>query len=271
LFFAGLFPITANSQSAGATDVQLNAEYKGKVFLLRDFYSGKEIDFDEDGKALASTAVGSWTLAKVKIGGIQMLPQSIEIKGERLGSWFTDGTIRLMKAGEITVRIARPNSATDPLSTARQLLTRVFIPAGEDVCSDFPDFWQLYCSRTDPKASERVWDNILTRNNLTPYNSIIKPAGTPKSKITAPVVQSSTDPRYTDAARKHRIEGTTVLKLVVDNAGRPAAVTVVRPVGMGLDEEAGRCVSQWRFRPSTQDGKPVPVQIEVEVNFRCCP
>lgn len=271
LFFACLFPAAVNAQNTDAADVQLNTEYKGKVFLLRDFYSGNEIDFDENGKVLASTAVGSWTLANIEIGTIEILPQAIEIKGERLGSWFTEGKIRMLKAGKIKIRIARRKSVTDnSLNTARMLLTQVFMRPDQNVCPDLPEFWELYCSRTDPQGSERVWDDILKRNHLTPYNSKVTPA--PRSIVTAPVVESASDPRYPDAARKHGVEGTTVLKLVVDETGHPAAVTIVRPVGMGLDEEAVRCVSQkWKFRPATHESRPVSVMINVNIDFRCCP
>jgi TonB family protein len=37
---------------------------------------------------------------------------------------------------------------------------------------------------------------------------------------------------------------------------------------MGLDEKAIEAVKQWRFAPARKDGKPVPVAVDVEVNFR---
>jgi outer membrane biosynthesis protein TonB len=37
---------------------------------------------------------------------------------------------------------------------------------------------------------------------------------------------------------------------------------------MGLDENAVDAVRRYRFEPSTFQGKPVPVEIDVEVNFR---
>jgi TonB family protein len=44
---------------------------------------------------------------------------------------------------------------------------------------------------------------------------------------------------------------------------------VVRPLGMGLDEEALKAVRKYKFKPALMDGKtPVPVEINMEVNFR---
>jgi len=40
------------------------------------------------------------------------------------------------------------------------------------------------------------------------------------------------------------------------------------PTGLGLDEKAVEAVRSWRFDPATKDGKPVAVQIDVEVAFR---
>ena len=39
-------------------------------------------------------------------------------------------------------------------------------------------------------------------------------------------------------------------------------------LGLGLDEKAIEAVRNWKFEPALKDGKPVAVQINVEVNFR---
>jgi protein TonB len=36
---------------------------------------------------------------------------------------------------------------------------------------------------------------------------------------------------------------------------------------MGLDEKAVEAVRQYKFKPSMYQGKPVPVEITIEVNF----
>jgi len=56
--------------------------------------------------------------------------------------------------------------------------------------------------------------------------------------------------------------------LIVDEKGMPTHVRVVRGVGMGLDEKAVEAVRQYRFKPGTKDGKPVPVDLYIDVNFQ---
>jgi TonB family protein len=46
------------------------------------------------------------------------------------------------------------------------------------------------------------------------------------------------------------------------------AQKVARSLGMGLDQKAIEAVRQWKFEPAMKDGRPVAVQINVEVNFR---
>ncbi|MGA3196985.1 MAG: TonB family protein [Terriglobales bacterium] len=35
----------------------------------------------------------------------------------------------------------------------------------------------------------------------------------------------------------------------------------------GLDQQAIKAVSRWRFEPVTQDGQPCPMRVQVEVSF----
>ena len=85
--------------------------------------------------------------------------------------------------------------------------------------------------------------------------------------ISAPEAISSPDPDYTEEARKAKKQGTCVLWLIVDSAGQPRDIKVVRGLGLGLDAKALEAVKQWRFQPALKDGKPVDVQISVEVEF----
>lgn len=85
--------------------------------------------------------------------------------------------------------------------------------------------------------------------------------------ISAPQAISSPDPDYTEEARRAKKQGTCVLWLIVDAAGHPRDIKVVRGLGLGLDAKALEAVRQWRFQPALKDGKPVDVQISVEVEF----
>lgn len=86
--------------------------------------------------------------------------------------------------------------------------------------------------------------------------------------VSAPKAVFSPDPEYSEEARKAKFQGTCVLGLVVGPDGRPRDIHVLRSLGLGLDEKAMEAVKNWRFDPAVKDGKPVAVQISVEVDFR---
>ena len=86
--------------------------------------------------------------------------------------------------------------------------------------------------------------------------------------VSAPIVIYKVEPEYSEEARKPRFQGTVVLLIVVDEQGRARDVRVIRPLGLGLDQKALEAIQQWKFNPGRKNGKPVPVQATVEVNFR---
>ncbi len=65
-----------------------------------------------------------------------------------------------------------------------------------------------------------------------------------------------------------QISGNLVLSLIVGPDGRPRDIHIARSLGLGLDEKAIEAVKQWKFEPAMKDGKPVAVEISVEVDFR---
>jgi len=86
--------------------------------------------------------------------------------------------------------------------------------------------------------------------------------------VTNPIPIVSPEAEFSDEARRQKYQGVCMISVIVDAHGNPQNPRVVRSLGMGLDEKALEAVQRYRFKPAMKDGKPVPVTITVEVNFR---
>ena len=86
--------------------------------------------------------------------------------------------------------------------------------------------------------------------------------------VQAPVRVHYIEPRYPEVARKARVQGVVIVQAIVNEDGLVDNVRVLRGLGMGLDQAAVDAVKQWRFRPATLHGRPVPVYYNLTVNFQ---
>jgi TonB family protein len=73
-------------------------------------------------------------------------------------------------------------------------------------------------------------------------------------------------PKYPKEARKANVEGRVVLRARIQPNGRVISVSVTSGE-LALAEEAVDALYGWKFKPYTQDGKPVEVQQSVTFNF----
>ncbi len=80
----------------------------------------------------------------------------------------------------------------------------------------------------------------------------------PEPPAPAPAGQSSNQFHYSHSR----------LRVGINEQGAVDKVEVVKKVGSGLDEKAVEAVKTWKFRPAMQDGRPVPVQIYVDIKFK---
>jgi hypothetical protein len=55
---------------------------------------------------------------------------------------------------------------------------------------------------------------------------------------------------------------------VIGPDGKPGEIAVARPIGFGLDENAVSAIRKATFDPAMKDGKPVPVLLDLVVQFR---
>lgn len=83
-----------------------------------------------------------------------------------------------------------------------------------------------------------------------------------------PVPIRTSRPEYTPQARAAKLQGTVVLWVSIESSGRVGSdVKVLRRLGLGLDEEAVKCVKKWQFSPPHHDCNGKPVHRRVDVQF----
>ena len=73
-------------------------------------------------------------------------------------------------------------------------------------------------------------------------------------------------PRFPAEAKAAGIKGFVVTEVVIDTTGNVTDARVVQSIPL-LDDEALRVVRTWRFAPTMVNGQPVPVRMNVTVNF----
>lgn len=88
--------------------------------------------------------------------------------------------------------------------------------------------------------------------------------------VNPPKLVEKSEPAYTQEARDARLEGSVTIALTIDTNGKAKDITVIKALGLGLDEKAMEAAATWKFEPATlkKDNTPVAVKANVEVNFR---
>lgn len=114
-----------------------------------------------------------------------------------------------------------------------------------------------------------------------PASAIVAPAATTASKM-ASVASSNapvlvTDPnyagrchfKYPESARRRNLEGTVVIRALIDTDGKAASVTIISSSGFDLlDAAARRAISDCAFTPQRVDGRPVQAIVDVPIPFK---
>ncbi len=155
---------------------------------------------------------------------------------------------------------ADPNAATKTTSPAqsatalRGALDRIFAGTiDERMIAAMPDFWRLYYQSAAAKTDYRPSDPTVLRQNMVDQ----------KAKLI-----SKFEPASNEYAQDHGVAGMSLYHVVIGADGKPGEIAVARPIGFGLDENAVQAIRAAKFEPAMKDGKPVPVLLDLVVQFR---
>jgi len=122
-------------------------------------------------------------------------------------------------------------------------------------------------TQVEPSDSGKA---LTTTTSATASESLSKvctpttpaPCATPPRAVSAPPAEVS------QIAGGKGKNGVSVLSVIVEPDGSTSHIRVRKRVGHGLDEKAIEAVKTWKFKPAMLNGKPVAVQIAVEVKFQ---
>lgn len=90
------------------------------------------------------------------------------------------------------------------------------------------------------------------------------------SGVSSPQPLNRPKPLYTAEAMLRRIQGEVLLSCVVLATGDMGKCDIVKSLdnnNYGLDNEALKAASKWKFRPGMKQGEPVAVQVTIGIDF----
>ena len=276
-FFLILAICTVPAGAASLND-DLRSKYEGKVMMLRNFYCGSGLTFDEQGVLQSGGAPGAWTLCRdIRIGDIK-IDGNLKIRGQRIylahsrdHDEFLDVTLQepeankktkawedLLRSQQVLIEVQLPPNADR--ARVQLAMDKLFYASEQEFIETVPQVWKGFFAAAPAPISRRIESGVSEP-------TVVVKAEKVGGKVQAPRCTYQPDPPYTDEARLAKYRGTTTLTVVVDATGQVPWIRVSRPLGMGLDEQAAATISTWKFDPALRDGTPVAVQINIEVTF----
>jgi TonB family protein len=146
---------------------------------------------------------------------------------------------------------------TSPAEAARMLgtaLENIFSPGIDDrMIATLPDSWRLYYKAVTDKADYRPGDPAILRASQVDK---------------APHLTKSFEPPSNEFAQNNGVAGLAMYHVIVGPDGIPGEIAIGRPIGFGLDENAVDAIRKATFEPGMKDGKAVPVEVDLTVQFR---
>lgn len=253
-FFVCLMVLFCSVEAgAQSTKDDVVARLKGKPLYLRGCWRDKDLRFNADGALIGQSKPVSITLCGFDFDSAQIKPDKLVIKGRRVGLEFPNGSMKRVKLDDENMRIEIQAASGNDYAKA---LDSIFVDGLEGMVPTLPSYWQTFWQKHFIAGSAPVSPNQKSAG--------LKRIG---GAISAPQPIHTEEPEFTDIARRMKYSGTVLLYLWVNTDGTVSHLSIDRPTGLGLDEAALAAVADYRFKPAMENGKPVLVELKIEVAF----
>jgi TonB family protein len=267
------FAIPAHAQS---TEAELNSRLMGKPLYLRGFWRDDNLHFDSTGHLLGTSGPVTFTLSGFDLKKIHLKQNKLILEGHRVGLELAND-----KQKRVTLQVGDPHQPedeslhieidTDPAGNYGPALDAIFVEGITDLVPSLPFYWKKYAQKNFlPAVAASTTQTTSTTS--TSAEKTVPPQetrpGRVGSGIAAPRLLHAQEPEFNSTARMLKYSGIVLANLYVEPDGSVSHLSIVRPLGLGLDERALAAIQHYTFSPATEAGKPVLVELNVEVNFQ---
>jgi TonB family protein len=276
----------------------LTQSYKGKVYMIRNFWEGGTLGYDAAGQRIGSAGAGYWTTdGIVRIEKIEVRNRVLSVECRRMIVNVTSDGFDYAGRGhrgerrEIAIDLGEQEATSSFLES---VFSKIFVADPNTFLNSVPEYWKdcikaavsgsrdkrSYC-RFGPHFSEmfsasdanmpsvKVVPPSLSSQSVTQSESakVELRALRIGNGVSAPKAVYDPEPQYSHQALEAKEQGMCVLTLIVDSSGSVKNIQISRPIGYGLDEQAVNTVGTWKFEPGRRNGEPVSIYASVEIAF----
>jgi TonB family protein len=160
----------------------------------------------------------------------------------------------------------RPNIKIQSIHSDYRVVDGLKVPFSIQMDFDGKKFIAL--SVLEWKVNTGLSDSLFAAESLKPIKG-----GRPKIDLTGFMANATeltlthkVAPIYPDLAKRARISGEVILRITIDEKGKVGFVTVEKGHPL-LTAAAIAAVKEWRYRPTMENGKAIPVTTTVKIIF----
>lgn len=275
-----------NTQELKIETKRLEKLFKKKNLILRNFWTGSQLDLDGDGISTEEKQTGDWTLfSTIRMDSVRLKSGKwLLIKGRRIYYGYDSGSNQfqgLISTDPVVIRIEmKPEDYS--VQQLRIAWQRIFLSSKERFHELLPDYWQAFFRKQEEEKAKTGKDLHSADDKMIPLDAVsssIKEDNNPRETsaaisrpalpedVTPPETLDQSEPAYPELAVQRCVSGTVIVRGIVEKDGSIKNVALVKPLGYGLDEAAVKKINTWKFRPARKKGQPVDCYVIIKIEF----
>jgi TonB family protein len=258
-----------------SNETDLRTRLMGKPLYLRGGWRDDYLNFDFAGQLKESSDPISFTLSGFELRTLHVEQTMLVLEGRRVGLELKDNKqlrvpLNAGKQGHQKDESMRIVIAASPSGDYGPALDAIFADGLSELVPSLPFYWKSYAAKNFLPAIASATPTAATMPDPAPHDS-----GSPDTKprrigggVKPPKLLRSKEPEFNDAARGLNYSGIVLINLWLHPDGTVSHLSLVRALGLGLDERALAAVQKYTFAPAIMNDTPVLVELNLEVNFQ---